>query len=803
MFVLRRNVVRVAVLTLTAGLAGCAAPAAPPQSLAELASRSLAQIDGELEIPGLREAVEIIRDEWGIPHIYAQNDDDLFFAQGYVMAQDRLWQMEMWRRWHEGRLAEIFGPDALAYDRRTRLMMFRGPFDAEEWTSYHPDAERLFTAHANGVNAYIEQHRDNLPVEFQLTGIFPDPWTAETVVLRWAALAVPSVRGHAINEIQLAMNVARYGAEEANRRAAPDPWDDLEVPAGLDVSIITQDLLDAMRAGDRDPFVSGRLPPLEVVEPYRSLMPGVQTTQVSPGEIATEGSNNWVMSAGRSPTGVPILANDPHRRIEMPALRYFVHLVAPGWNVIGGGEPPFAGVDAGNNERMAWGFTFAGTDMVDVYVEEMHPEDPNLVRWHDDWEPLRVIEEEIPVKGQAPEPVVLKFSRHGPVFYEDLENRRAYAVRSVVQEPGTAAYKGSFQLAQAGSCADFFDRAMHWLVPTHSLICGDVDGNIALQVTGLTPDRDGWNGRLPVPGTGAYEWRGFRSDLPREFNPERGYITTANNNVHPPGYEGRPVFYHSSRDVETSRITRLHEIFGSGEPLSVKDHMQIQHDAHSLAAERDIPAFQGWTSADPDLEWARGLLAGWDATLSRESTAAAIYVRWSDEVDERLQDPGTPMAADERRSLVEHGLTAALERLTSELGSDRTEWRHGRVHASPLPHMMASAFDLPTVERPGGFGTVNATGANFRRIIDLADLDRSVASNSPGQSAQPGSPYYGNLVENLGNGEYFPLLYTRDAVEKQAAHRLRLQPASRYRSPDRAASEAAPQTDEWNGAQPR
>ncbi|MDP6579431.1 MAG: penicillin acylase family protein [Vicinamibacterales bacterium] len=779
MLILRRSFIRVAGVTLTACLAGCAAPAAPPQSLAELASTSLAQIDGELEIPGLREPVEIIRDEWGIPHIYAQNDDDLFFAQGYVMAQDRLWQMEMWRRWHEGRLAEVFGPDALDYDRRTRLMMFRGPFDTEEWTSYHPDAERLFTAHANGVNAYIEQNRDSLPVEFQLTGIVPDPWTAETVVLRWAALAVPSVRGHAINEIQLAMNVARYGAEEANRRVAPDPWDDLEVPEGLDVSIITQDILDAMRAGDGDPFVSGRLPPLEVVEPFRSLMPGVQTTQVSPGEIATEGSNNWVMSAGRSPTGAPILANDPHRRIEMPALRYFVHLVAPGWNVIGGGEPPFAGVDAGNNERMAWGFTFAGTDMVDVYVEEMHPEDPNLVRWQDDWEPLRVIEEEISVKGQAPEPVVLKFSRHGPVFYEDLENRRAYAVRSVVQEPGTAAYKGSFQLAQAGSCADFFDRAMHWLVPTHSLICGDVEGNIALQVTGLTPNRDGWNGRLPVPGTGEYEWRGFRSDLPREFNPERGYIATANNNVHPPGYEGRPVFYHSSRGVETSRIARLHEIFGSGEPLSVEDHMQIQHDAHSLAAARDIPAFQGWTSADPDLEWARGLVAEWDATLSRESPAAAIYVRWAAEVDARVRDPRTSLAADERRRLVEQGLTAALERLTSELGSDRTEWRHGRVHASQLPHMMASAFDLPTVERPGGFGAVNATGANFRRIIDLADLDRSVASNSPGQSAQPGSPYYGNLVENLGNGEYFPLLYTRDAVEEQAAHRLRLQPGSR------------------------
>ena len=772
------HLARLALIALAAIAAGCGADdSAAPASLDDLAHRSLATLDGELAAPGLREPVEVIRDEWGVPHIYAQNDDDLFFAQGYVMAQDRLWQMEMWRRWREGRLAEIFGPEAIDYDRRTRLTMFRGPWDETEWTSYHPDAHRLFTAHANGVNAYVEENRDNLPVEFQLTGVEPLPWTAETAVLRWASLGVPSVRGHAIHEMQLALDVARHGVEEANRRFAPDPWDDLVVPDGLDVSIITEEILDAMRAGDGDPFVTGRLPPLEIVEPYRALVaaPGLQTRQVLPRPIATEGSNNWVLTGERSPSGVPILANDPHRRIEMPALRYFVHLVAPGWNVIGGGEPPFAGVDAGSNERMAWGFTFAGTDMVDVYVEELHPEDPNLVRWQDGWEPLRVIEEEIPVKGQEPEPVVLKFSRHGPVFYEDLENRVAYAVRSVVQEPGTAAYKGSFQLAQAESCADFFERAMHWLVPTHSLVCGDADGNIALQVTGLTPDRDGWNGRLPVPGNGDYEWRGFRTDLPREFNPERGYVATANNNVHPPGYEGRPVFYHTSRGVETSRIARLHQILGAGEVLSVDDHKRIQHDARLLAAARDIPAFQGWTSDDPDVEWARGLIVEWDATVSQDSTAGALYVRWNAEVAAAARDSETPEA--ERRALIEQGLTAAIERLTEELGPDRAEWRHGRVHASELPHMLASAFDLPAVERPGGFGSVNATGANFRRIIDLADPDRSVASNAPGQSAQPGSPFYGNLAENLGNGEYFPLLYTRGAVEERAAHRLTLQPA--------------------------
>ena len=348
-------------------------------------------------------------------------------------------------------------------------------------------------------------------------------------------------------------------------------------------------------------------------------------------------------------------------------------------------------------------------------------------------------------------------------------------MRSVVQEPGTAAYKGSFQLAQAESCADFFERAMHWLVPTHSLICGDVDGNIALQVTGLTPDRDGWNGRLPVPGNGDYEWRGFRTDLPREFNPERGYIATANNNVHPPGYEGRPVFYHSSRGVETSRIARLHQILGTGELLSVDDHKRIQHDARLLAAERDIATFRGWKSDDPDVEWARGLIAEWDATVSRDSIAGALYVRWNSAVDAAARDPETPAA--ERRALLEQGLSAAVERLTAELGPDRTEWRHGRVHASELPHMLAPAFDLPPVERPGGFGAVNATGANFRRIIDLADPDGSVASNAPGQSAQPGSPFYGNLAKNLGNGEYFPLLYTRGAVEERAAHRLTLRPA--------------------------
>ena len=233
---------------------------ASAEGLASLARESLSQIEGELVVAGLQAPVEVVRDEFGIPHIYAQNVDDLFFAQGYVMAQDRLWQMEMWRRWREGRLAEIFGPEAFDYDARTRLMMFRGPFDESEWTSYHPEGERIFTAYASGVNAYIDQHADNLPVEFKLTGVEPGRWTAETVVRRWTGLNFPSAGTDALDEIRLALAVAEHGVEEANRRAAPLPWDDLVVPDGLDVSIIPPEIVDAMRAGDARSVDGGTSP---------------------------------------------------------------------------------------------------------------------------------------------------------------------------------------------------------------------------------------------------------------------------------------------------------------------------------------------------------------------------------------------------------------------------------------------------------------------------------------------------------------------------------------------------------------
>ncbi len=320
---------------------------------------------------------------------------------------------------------------------------------------------------------------------------------------------------------------------------------------------------------------------------------------------------------------------------------------------------------------------------------------------------------------------------------------------------------------------------MSWKVPTHNLICGDTKGNIALQVSGLTPDRTGWNGRLPVPGTGAYEWQGFRSDLPREYNPERGYIATANDNSHPPGYQGRPVLFRTSIGVEVSRIARIHQMLSTGQKFSVADLGRMQHDAYSLRAERDLPLFQGWTSTDADVEKARLAIAEWDQVLSADTRGGAIYVRWTgNRRGARARGRRTLRPAWRRRNA--RSSRPVCGRLwigsAKDWGADWTQWRYGRINTSELPHMFIPGFGLPPVERPGGFNTVNATGANFRRLIDLSNVDNSVATNAPGQSAQPRSPYYGNARERLANGQYFPLPYTRGAVDKAAAHTLTLTP---------------------------
>ncbi|HEY7500401.1 MAG TPA: penicillin acylase family protein [Vicinamibacterales bacterium] len=719
-------------------------------ALDDLARQALARIDGEIDIPqasGLRANVRVARDEWGIPHITASSPEDLFFAQGYVAAQDRLWQMEIWRRTAEGRLAEISGPQAVPTDRLARLLKFRGPSDDRELAPYHPDARRLMAAFVSGVNTFIAQHQQRLPIEFVLTGITPEPWTIDTLTLRQVTF------GDATNELQLARSIATLGVAEANRRRNPDPWDDLTIPAGLDVAAITNDVMGAARTGGRIPAP----PLLPAFRAFASPFPdGASSEAVDPG------SNNWVVSGALSTTGKPVVANDPHREVTLPSLRFIMHLTAPGWNVIGAAEPPFLGIALGHNDFVAWGLTIVGTDQHDVYVEDVNPSNANEVRFGKAWEPLKIVREEIRVKGATPVQVELKFSRHGPIFFEDPVRRRAYALRSALHEPGAAPYLAGLRLSQTKNCREFLTAAAHWNAPSENLICGDVQGNIAWRASALTPNRKGWTGRLPVPGTGAYEWHGFRSDLPSEYNPASGFIATANHNVQPKGYS--PPFMFKTADTRFERITRLRQMIAPGRKYSLEDHQRMQHDAFSLRAAADIPRFRNWTSSDPAVEKARALLAAWDAVYKRDSVEAALYETW------RAQPADLDLAAS---------LRAAIARLEASQGSAWTSWRWGRMHARAFPHVLIRAFDLPAVERPGGAGSVAADGASYREILDVSDWDRSLATNTPGQSGQPGSPFYGNLLPLWAENKYFPLAFSQKAVDARTKHRLTLRAARR------------------------
>jgi penicillin amidase len=732
-----------------------------PSSFQELAEAHLAQIDGEVQLSGLKEEVEVLRDPWGVPHIFAQNLDDLFFAQGFVQAQDRLWQMEMYRRVGEGRLAEILGPEAIAHDRLARLLKYRGPWTDEEFSSYHPEGRRILEAFAAGVNAYMEEMRENLPVEFEITGIRPEPWGPETPLLRMQT-AMPL--GDARRELRLARQVAELGPEEANRRASPTPFRRLTIPEGVDLSLIGPQVEEALSG------LRGVMPRPELVAPYDGWLLA-DSSQNQGAREDSPGSNNWVIAPDLTATGQVLVANDPHRGVTNPSLRYVVHLDAPGWTAIGSTEPVLPGVAIGHNGRVAWGLTIVGTDQSDVYVERLNPEDPSQVWWQGGWEPLEVVVDTITVKGGEPEIVELKYSRHGPVFFEDPENNLAYALRSTMHEPGSTGYLPALRLNVVEDCQEFLDELDYWKAPTENMICGDSEGNIAWQASAASPRRNGWLGRLPVPGAGQYEWQGFRDDLPREYNPERGWIATANHDIHPPGYDP-PLYFKSGSSFP--RFERVAEVLSSGGDFTLEHSKALQLDAYSASAAAVATIFQAWAAGGAEVEEARAELADWDGVYHRESRAAAIF----DRVRRHFPDGVRLVDLNEAQKVevLEAAIEAGLEDLKERQGPDPEQWRWGRTQRSEFPHALVEAYDLPTIERSGGAGTVAATGATYRHIIDFSDLDASVASNAPGQSARPGSPYYGNLAESWGAGEYFPLLFSRGAVEARAQHRLVLRP---------------------------
>jgi len=675
-----------------------------------------------VHLPGLKAQVEILRDRWGVPHIYASNAHDLFFAQGYITAVDRLFQIDLWRRIGTGKLAEIAGPSAIPRDTLARAVAFHGDWSAE-WAAYGPDAHAITTAFTDGINAYIKSLNGKWPQEFQAAGYAPGLWAPADCLSRIAGL---TMTGNLTREVQHALDIQRLGLERAAATIRLEPKVPLTLPQGLDLSTITNDILRAYR---------------ETVGPVRL------TTE--------QGSNNWVVDGTLTATGRPMLANDPHRPVQLPSLRKTVHLVAPGWDAIGAGEPALPGIALGHNETIAFGFTIVGIDQQDLYIETVNPDDSGEYRYRGAWKKFETEAQKLKVRGQPDVAITLRYTVHGPVIYDDPAKHAAYVLRWVGSEPGTAGYMAGISLARAKNWTEFRSAMSRYRVPSENLVYADTSGNIGWQVGGLTPIREGWNGLLPVPGAdGRYEWTGFqKSDaLPFEFNPARHWIATANHNILPPGYT-IPLGYDGW--AVPNRIDRIREMLAAPKKFDIDDFIRMQQDVTSI----------------PAREWAAKLpveddLHKWNGELLAESRAALIYEIW--------------------QSMPRANWADVEAEIVKRFGKDQSAWQWGKLHQLTLNHPLGRPeWKLGPVPRPGDGTTVNATsGANFRQtngaswreILDVGDWDRSVMTNVPGESGDPSSKHYSDLLADWAAGKYHPMPFSRKAVEAATEERVILLP---------------------------
>ncbi len=754
------------------------------------------------QISGLKAPAELIVDRWGLAHIYAGNTHDAYFLQGYNVARDRLWQIDLWRKRGLGLLSESFGPAYVKQDRAARLFLYRGDM-AREWQRYAPGAEENYKAFASGINAYVDDvlaGKQPTPREFVLTDSKPSHWRAEDVVrIRSNALAL-----NAQTEIQRARLICKGGVEAARATQRLYPDHTPVVPDGLDPCSIDADVMSE--------YTLGTAPVT-----FDTLL-----TVEAPSEDAKDGSNNWVIAGSHTTTGRPILANDPHRALAVPALRYVVHMEAPGLSLIGAGEPGVPGISFGHNGKAAFGLTIFSADQEDVYVYETRPGRPDQYRYQGRWETMRTVRETIPVKGAKPVTVELPFTRHGPVIHRNADANRAYAVRSVWSEPGTSAYASASWLAGAASWEDFRKAADHWGTPPLNLIWAGPDGAIGWAAAGMTPVRPNWDGLLPVPGDGRFEWNGFLApqSLPSVKDPAKGWIATANEMNIPEGKSPGHVGYEFS---DRSRAERLQQLFSQKDRFSVADAAAMQMDVRDMSALRLVALLKDMKGWDADSEQALRLLRAWNGDARGDSAAAAIAGTWlvahlgRTLVDHVVREVARPLvqrasadaallaletndpllgpdAEATRQAVLKASLAATLDDLRKRIGPDMASWTWGAVHTLELKPGVSvllsdeerKAMTIGPVPTGGTGTTVSMAAANkdlqafhgpsVRIVMDVGDWDKSLFMNMPGQSADPSSPHYRDFLSGWLEGEFAPMTYTRAAVEAAAGRIITLTP---------------------------
>ncbi len=793
-----------------------------------LMRRPLAQKKGKLHLHGLHAPVEIITDRYGVPHIYAQNEDDLYFAQGYTHAQERLWQMELNRRIGSGRLSEIFGAIALEADRFTRrLGMHRA--SAQEVASLPRESKRLLQAYANGINTFIERNKNRLPIEFTLLRFTPEPWKVADSI-QWSKMMGWNLCGNWETEIVRAILVSQLGPERAAQlEAGYDSTHPLIIPPGV--------AYNGSNAG--------------MLEQYEYLK------RLS-GFGLMGASNNWVVDGTMTVTGSPILCNDPHLGQAAPSIWYECHLVSPGLDVVGASFPGTPGVVIGHNQHIAWGVTNAVSDVEDLYIEKFNPQNPHQYEYKGEWKEAEVIREEIRVKGRK-EPIIeeVRITRHGPIL-TTLPNLQAVEpadnngqAPELTEMPLALRWTGLEQcriitsiqkLNRATNWEEFREAMRDWDVPPQNVIYADREGNIGYIMAGAIPIRANGEGVIPSPGwTDKYEWTGLIpfDELPHTYNPEQHFIVTANNRVVADDYP----YYITNEWLNGYRAQRIRDLLLAKSrrgKLSLSDMATIQADQYSIPAAQIMPHILNLQPENALALSAQYLLRNWDYVLSSTSTAAAIYSRFlyklerivfsamlSDEaVRERYLGSGTTLIAPVNGYLgrdkpflirllneqndawfassaitngprtwndaINSAFSAAVEELREKLGDDISRWQYGKIHKMTYNHALGSVkpldkvFNRGPIPVGGDIDTVNMgavqpnqpeaviTVPSFRQIVNLADPAASLSGHSPGQSGQPADKHYDDFIKPWLNVEHHPMLFDRHQIEANAEGKLQL-----------------------------
>jgi penicillin amidase len=791
-----------------------------------LVYRPLPQLDGSALLPDLQKEVIVERDLWGVPHIRADSVEDLAEAQGYVMAQDRLWQMDLLRRVARGQLSEILGKSTLAIDKDFRTMQF-GRAASRELGLMDKESRAIMEGYARGVNRFIEQHGKHLPLEFSLLGYKPQPWEA-TDSLTISAYMYRTLTNTWEEELDRASVEARVGPERAKQLFSPeaamdhfvigdpnvpndgsqrtrvqtdpddddgDPEPDTVLKAGAghgDSAPQSPDLTSALAISVRDSL-------LDIQQEIRHGL----------------GSNNWVVNGTHTATGKPLLANDTHLELSLPPIWYEVHVTAPGWNVKGFTLPGAPLVVIGHNDRIAWGFTNNGADVQDLYIETFNPAAPDEYRVRGAWTKAEVYDEIIRVKGGADEHLNVTVTRHGPIVRRDAG--RGYALRWTATEPGGLANSYNW-LGKARNWEEFRNVMKRVWGPGQNAVYADVDGNIGYVMAAHVPIRKKGRGEIPVPGdTDDYEWTGYIpfEQLPQALNPDSGLIVTANARVVGPSYKP----YLTDRWEEPYRTARIYDLLRDKGGLRPEDMLKVQSDTYSyphvfLADQLSAAA----KTSQPKDERAKKLIEGlkdWNGIADADSSEVSFLEETRRAALELLLEPylgkETGLYSWRRTTFLQRILTdrpakwlpvgyktyddflaAAADRAVTRMAEvsnksrvDAWAWRQfdalDIVHPLGRTGLLKAFLSITDKPQSGTAYSPRAAtkhhGPAMRFVANLGNWDESIMLIPGGQSGQPGSAHYTDQFPYWYEGRPIYQGFSNVAEASSRKHTLTLKPA--------------------------